>query len=261
MEQTQEIPDITRILKRRKWWLILPSALAIVTTALIALLLPNIYRSTATIHIESQQIPQDLVSSTVTSFVEQRIQAITQEVKSRTKILNLVDKYDLLPDKRKRLATEDLVDEIRERITVEPINAEIFKESRNPVLLTIAFTLSYEDKNPKKAQLVTTEVASYYMEKNLESREKHARGTTDFLQERLNQVKAEIEVLETKRARYRETHLEALPEFTTLNMQKLEKLNADISSFNMQIRSLEEQRSGLRNRLAVLDPMPAGAVA
>ena len=110
MEQNQELPDLKRILKRRKWWLILPSVFAVVTTAFIALLLPNVYRSTATIHIQSQQIPQDLVPSTVTSFVEQRIQAITQEVKSRTKILHLVEKYDLLPDKRKRLTTEDLVD-------------------------------------------------------------------------------------------------------------------------------------------------------
>ncbi len=257
--QAQEVPDITRILKRRKWWLILPSALAIVISGLIALLLPNIYRSTATIHIESQQIPQDLVSSTVTSYVEQRIQAITQEVKSRSKILSLVEKYDLVPDKRKRLTTEDLVDEVRGRITVEPINAEIFKESRNPVLLTIAFSLSYEDRHPKKAQLVTTEVASYYMEKNLESRERHARGTTDFLREQLDQVKAEIDVLEKKRAQYRERHLEALPEFTSLNMQKLEKLNADIGSLNMQIRSLEEQRASLRSRLAMLDPYAGGS--
>ena len=106
---------------------------------------------------------------------------------------------------------------------------------------------------------MTTEIASYYLEKNLESRERHARGTADFLQEQLNQVKAEIETLETRRAQYRQTHLEALPEYTSLNMQKLEKLNADISSFNMQIRSLEEQHSSLRNRLAVLDPYAGGS--
>jgi len=211
------------------------------------------------IRIQSQQIPRDLVPSTVTSYVDQRIQAITQEMKSRVNILHLVEKYDLLPNKRAKMTTEDLVDEVGERITVEPINTEIFKESRNPVLLTIAIALSYEDKSPKKAQLVTTEISSYYMEKNLESRQRHARGTTDFLREQLQQVKADIEVLETKLARIRESHLEALPEFTSLNMQKLEKLNADISSFNMQIRSFEEQRSSLRNRLAMLDPYAGGS--
>ena len=258
MEQGQELPDLKRILKRRKWWLILPSVSIILVTAFIAIILPNVYRSTATIHIQSQQIPQDLVPSTVTSYVEQRIQAITQEMKSRTQILHLVDKYDLLPDKRKRLATEDLVDKIRERITIEPINAEIHKESRNPVLLTIAFTLSYEDRNPKKAQLVTTEIASYYLEKNLESRERHARGTAQFLEEQLGSVKAEIEKLETRLAQYRQKHLEALPEYTSLNMQKLEKVNADLGSLNAQIRSLEGQRSSLRNSLGTLDPYSGG---
>jgi len=259
MEQGQELPDLKRILRRRKWWLILPSVSVILVTAFIAIILPNVYRSTATIHIQSQQIPQDLVPSTVTSYVEQRIQAITQEMQSRTKILYLVDKYDLLPDKRKRLATEDLVDKIRERITIEPINAEIHKESRTPVLLTIAFTLSYEDRNPKKAQLVTTEIASYYLEKNLESRERHARGTAKFLEEQLGSVKAEIEKLETRLAQYRQKHLEALPEYTSLNMQKLEKVNADLGSLNAQIRSLEEQRSSLRNSLATVDPYSGGS--
>ena len=230
-----------------------------VTAAFIALLLPNVYMSTASILIQSQQIPQDLVPSTVTGYVEQRIQAITQEVNSRSKILHLVEKYDLLPDKRKRLTTEDLVERVRERIAIEPINAEINQQSRSPQQLTIAFTLSYEDRNPKKAQLVTTEIASYYLEKNLESRERHSRGTADFLQEQLSQVKAEIEKLETRRAQYRQTHLEALPEYTSLNMQKLEKLNADISSLNMQLRSLEEQYAGLRNRLAMLDPYSGGS--
>ena len=259
MEQQQEIPNLKRILYRRKWWLTLPAIGVIITAALVALLLPNVFKSTAVILIQSQQIPSDLVPSTVTSYADQRIQTITQEVKSRSKILSLVEKYDLLPENRKKLATEDLVDRIRKRISIEPINAQINKEGRGNVQLTIAFTLSYEDKLPKKAQLVATEIASYYMEKNLESRSRDARGTSEFLQAQLKQVKEEIDGLETRLARYREAHLEDLPEYTSLNMQKVEKLNADLSNVNMQIRSLEEQRSSVRNSLAAQDPFSAAS--
>ena len=255
MEQGQDITRIKEIIKRCKWWLILPFVSIVILSGIICLILPNIYKSTATILIQSQQIPSTMVSSTVTGYAEQRIDTITQEVMSRSRILNLVKKYDLLPKKRGKLTTEELVDRIRDRITLEPINAEINKETQSrPVLLTIAFTLSYNDEDPKKAQLVTNEISSYYLEKNIESREKYALETTKFLEEQLTEVKSSMDSLDAKLAEYREKHLEKLPEFTNLNMQKVEKLNSDISNINMQIRLMEEQRAALKNSLASLDP-------
>ncbi|OPL16311.1 MAG: hypothetical protein AVO38_08140 [delta proteobacterium ML8_D] len=255
MEQGQDITRIKEIIKRCKWWLILPFVSIVILSGIICLILPNTYKSTATILIQSQQIPSTMVSSTVTGYAEQRINTITQEVMSRSRILDLIKKYDLLPNKREKLTTEELVDRIRTRIVLEPINAEINKETQSrPVLLTIAFTLSYSDEDPKKAQLVTNEISSYYLEKNIESREKYALETTKFLEEQLKEVKSSMDSLDTELAEYRKKHLEKLPEFTNLNMQKVEKLNSDISNINMQIRLMEEQKAALKNRLASLDP-------
>lgn len=259
MEQDLELGNILRIIKRRKLWLILPCICVFITTLIVALMLPNIYKSTATVMIQNPQIPQNLVQSTVTSLADQRIQAITQEVSARSKILSLVDKFDLLPDKRESLSSEDLVEKIRERINVEPIHAEIQKETLNkPVALTIAFTLSYEDNDPRTAQLVANEITSYYLEKNLEAREQHTRTTTQFLDDQLRQAKVRLDELEGKMADYRGKHLEELPEFMALNMQKIEKLSSDISSLNMQVRSLEEQRVTVRTQLVGLDPYSGG---
>ncbi len=255
MEQDQELSRLIQVIRRRKWAFVLPFCTVVLLSVLLCLILPNRYKSTATILIQSQQIPSTLVPSTVTSYAEQRIQTITQEVTSRSKILSLVNKYDLLPGKRDRLTTEEIVDKIRKRIHLEPINAEINKvNSSRPVVLTIAFTLSYEDENPRKAQLVTNEIASFYMEKNLESREKHARRTTMFLKDQLQKIQAKISDLETRLADYRKRHLEELPEYSNLNMQRLQKLDADISNIDMQIRSLEEQKASVGNKLASLDP-------
>lgn len=261
MEQNADIAKVKGMLKKHKLWLIVPFISLMVLILAVALLLPDIYRSSAVIMVEQSQVPQNLVPSTVTSFADQRIQAITQEVTSRTKILNLVSKYDLLPDKRDKLTAEDLVEKIQKRITIEPIDAEIKKETQTkPILLTIAFRLSYDDEEPGKAQKVTNELASYYMGKNLEEREKYARTTSKFLQDQLQQVKAKVDELETKLADYREKHLEELPEFTTLNMQKVEKLNSDISNLNMQVRSMEEQRAAVKSRLAIVDPWSSDRV-
>jgi polysaccharide biosynthesis transport protein len=166
MEQTPDLKQILNIVKRRRHWLFWPFLCIVLLTTTVALVLPNTYLSTATILIQNQQIPNTMVPTTVTTYAEERIQTITQEVTGRTKILSLVSKFDLLPTKRQKLTTDDLVERIRKRISIQPVNAEINKEAKGkPSILTIAFTLSYQDEDPRKAQAVANEIASYYMEK------------------------------------------------------------------------------------------------
>ena len=250
-----ELERMKKILLRRRRWLIWPLVLILLLTGIICIVLPDTYKSTATVLIQNQQIPSTLVPSTVTTYAQERIQSITQEVTSRSKILKLTEKYDLLPEKRKKLSTEDLVEAIRKRISFQTINAEINKETQSqPVLLTIAFSLSYEDESPQKSQAVTNEIVSFYLEKNLESRQKVARGTTEFLTEQLKQEKLKMDELQSKLAEFQKEHLEELPEFASMNMQKLERLNMRISDVAMQIRSMEEQRVVVKGNQALLDP-------
>jgi uncharacterized protein involved in exopolysaccharide biosynthesis len=254
MEQDFDLARIRGIIKRRKRGAILTFTVMLGIIAAVALLLPDIYRSSATVMIENPQLPPNLVTSTVTSYADQRIQGITQEITSRSRILSLVNKYDLLPGKRERLPAEDLVEKIQKRITVETIDAEIKRDKQSKALITIAFTISYDDENPNKAQHVANELSSYYMEKNHEERAKYARNASQFLEDQLGAAKARLAELEAKLAAYREAHLEDLPEFTAVNMQKIEKMSADISSLNMQILQTEEQRAVVRARLAEIDP-------
>ncbi|MGO9022483.1 MAG: hypothetical protein ACLQVJ_29450 [Syntrophobacteraceae bacterium] len=256
MAQEQEFARIKQIFRRRIGWFLLPLISLLLLTAIISVVLPNIYKSTATVLILNQQIPSALVPSTVTTFAQERIQSITQEVTSRSKILKLVEKYDLLPDKTKKLTTEALVDEIRKRISFQTINAEVNKEN-----LTIAFSLSYEDEDPRKAQAVTNEIVSFYLEKNLESRQKVARGTTEFLAEQLKQEKMRVDELQTSLAAFEKEHLEELPAYSSLNMQKLERFSQRINDVDLQIRSLEEQRSVLKGDQAMLDPYSGSATS
>jgi polysaccharide biosynthesis transport protein len=255
MGQEQELERIKKIFWRRKAWFLWPLISLLLLTAIICVILPNVYKSTATVLILNQQIPAAMVPSTVTTYAQERIGAITQEVTSRSRILKLVEKYNLLPDKVKKLTTEELVDQIRKRISFQTINAEINKENTSqPVLLTMAFSLSYEDEDPGKAQAVTNEIVSFYLEKNLESREKVARGTTEFLTEQLKQEHARMDELQTRLADFQKEHLEELPEYSALSMQKLEKFTQRASDVDMQMRSLEEQRSILKGDQALLDP-------
>ena len=64
------------------------SGLVAAGTVALALLLPPTYRSSATILIEQQEIPQDLVRSVITSFADQRVQVISQRVMTTQNLLS-----------------------------------------------------------------------------------------------------------------------------------------------------------------------------
>ena len=261
MDQQLDTLRLKTAFKRRKWTFLIPMLVIAVSTTAVALILPNLYQSSATILIENQQIPSAIVPSMVTSYAEQRIQSITQEVMSRSRILNLIEKYDLFPDKREKWPTEILVDKVRNRITIKSVDAEMNTEKQNrPVMITIAFLLLFAEERPNVAQAVANEIASCYLEKNLESRQKNARGTTAFLEEQLEESKAAVSELEAKIAVFRKKHIGELPDFMTLNMQKLEKINGDISNINMQIRSNKEQVIALENKINAIDPHSSASV-
>ena len=105
--------DYVGILKRRKWSLILPMVFVFLAAAAVALLLPPVYKSTATILIEQQEIPSEFVMATVTSYAEQRLQSINQRIMSSTRLLDVINRFGLYQDLRDKWSTEEIVAKMR----------------------------------------------------------------------------------------------------------------------------------------------------
>ena len=93
-----EIQEIKGIIKRRKNVFIISFLIIFMVGVIVALVLPPIYTSEAMIRVEDQQIPENLVQSTITDYAEERIRKISQEILSRPKLLEIIDRFDLYPD-------------------------------------------------------------------------------------------------------------------------------------------------------------------
>jgi len=255
MENAKGFSDYVAVFRRRIHWIVWPFLLVILIGSAVATFLPNIYQSEAIILIEGQQITEALVPTTVTTYADQRIQAIAQQVMSRSKILDLVRKFDLYSGEREKIPTDALVDKVKESISITPISAEIKTARTNaPSDLTIAFSLAFEGENPRTVQRVTSELASFFLSSNIEARKDSAKGTAGFLEKQVEATRAEVNKLEEDISQFKEKHLEELPEFMTLNVQNLESINNGINNVTREIVSLEEQMVNLRNQLASLDP-------
>ena len=109
-------------------------------TIAIALKWPPTYRAAATILIEQQEIPQDLVRSAITSFADQRVQIISQRVMTTQNLMSLIDRYNLYPDIRESKPREVLLQKMRSDIALKMISADVIDpRSGRPTQATIAF--------------------------------------------------------------------------------------------------------------------------
>ncbi len=193
--------DIGQILWRRKWLLVLPSVAIFIATAVYSLTLPNMYSARTVILVEGQKIPESYVESTVNVSVWARLRTITQQIKSHTRLLHVIEALQLVEDIDDERAVENQLRQLRSRISVEVISR-----------VGDAFTISYMDANPNRVAAITNKLADLFIEENIKVREAHATGTTAFLELELERIREVLHEQEKRVSAFRRRHMGELPE-------------------------------------------------
>jgi protein tyrosine kinase modulator len=247
----QPLQAARAVLSRRRWLAGLTFAGALVTVLSVVLFLPDVYRSSATVLIDRQQIPDELVPSTVTSDLEIRLHTISQEILSRSRLEALVERFGLYRDLRKTAAVEEVVDHMREDISLQLLKGTDRRggDQRG----TVAFKVSYTATEPEKAALVANTLASFYIEENLKVRERQAAGTAEFLRVQLEDAKRRLEVQEQQVGRFKERNIGALPQQMEANLATLEQLTNQLRVNSESQIMLGERRAALQKQLDELE--------
>jgi uncharacterized protein involved in exopolysaccharide biosynthesis len=251
----RELQDYLAILHRRRNLILAVAGALLAASIALAFLLPAVYRSTATILIEEQEIPPDLVRSAIATYVDQRIETIKQQVLSRSTLWRIVEQYDLYRDLRKRNPTEEVLSRFVKDIQIEVMNVKVIdKRTQNPTQATIAFTLAYDGESAELAQKVANELTSLFLGENLKTRERHAQETTAFLKRESDNLSRHIQDLEEKLANVKRRADGALPELVQLNMQLMNQVQREVIDTDRDVRSLKERKTYLEGELATLKP-------
>lgn len=255
MQAQDDIRSYINIIKRRRNYIIVPTLVIFALSVILAMTLPPVYRSTATVLIETQNVSKDFLQTTVSGYVEQRLQSISQVVLGRVNLTNLIKKLSLYPDLQNIFTMEEIVTDMQKDIKLEPVQAEV----NNPLVgrsgpATIAFNISYDGRNPNTVAQVTSELVSLFLQENLKSREETAKATVDFLEKQQEEIRQEMLGLEQKISVFKEQHITELPELMNFNMATMDKLEKDRSSLEENIRSLQARTIYLEGQLASIDP-------
>ena len=238
---------------RRKWLAILVFAVPIAAGVPLITFLPNVYRSTASVIVENQQVPETFVRPTVTGAVELRLNTISQEVLSRARLAKLIETFDLYADLRKHASLEAAITSMRRDIKLEVKSTQL-KGLREA---TVAFTITYQGNDPATVARVTNTLASFYAEENIRTRERQASGTADFLKVQLGETKTRLDRLEQRVSGFKRQHLGELPQQMDANLQTLERLNDQLRRNTDSQTRAAERRQTLSSQLAEAESLLA----
>ena len=222
------------ILLRRRWFIIIPFCLSMITGIYFALTLPKIYSSSTLILIQPQRVPTDYVRSIVSSDVEARISTISQQIMSRTNLEKIIEQFNLFSGPEyKNIFMEDKLATLRNSISVN-----VTRTSRD----TDSFSITVKGKHPAKIAKIANTLTSFFIDENIRLRETQAVGTSDFLENELQVMTKRLEEREEVLKLYNQKYMGGLPAQLQTNLRILDRLQ----------ELLSEQRSSLsvaKNRL------------
>jgi polysaccharide chain length determinant protein (PEP-CTERM system associated) len=240
----ETIGGIFRLIARRRWWIILPACVISLATIAVLSRLPNRYNSEATLLVVQQQVPERYVVPTNSSGIAEELQAMTQEVLSRTRLLEIIDEFHLYQKETRRLAPEEVIDLMRKNIDIKPINEEPARKDFN------AFKISFTSDNPRLAQAVTSKLTTLFIAENLKTREDQAANTTSFLQAQLETVRTKLTEQEQRLREFKMQHLGELPEQQAGNLAILTGLQSQLQNTMAGLSRAQQQKVYLESLLS-----------
>ena len=228
-----QVLEYLQVVRRHKWWVYLMTVGLTLCGFIAIALLPNKYKATTTVEVDPQRVPEQFVSELVRVSPLDRLQTISQEVLSGTRLQKVIDQWDLYPQLRRTSPREAVIEQMRSDVVIE------VKQSGGGLAI---FSITYQGKDPTIVAKVTNQLASDFIEWNLKSREQHAVGTTEFLNLQLQDAKKVLEEQENNLRQYKMSHLGELPQQQEAILHALSSLQAESQANAGNLNRLDEER-------------------
>ena len=249
--KVDEIGDISRIYARHKKLFYLTLVTVVVASVITAFSLPPVYRSSATILIEGQEMPGKMVRSTVSGRLESRLEVVQMRVMTEANIDSLIEEFNLYPSQRLQEELQVTRMRVRESATRELNRLEVSNPNNNKLMpVTVSFSLAFDDSEPATSFAVTTRLVELYIFEHNKMRKEQANKISTFLAGEAEKISAKIIEIEDRLAAFKQQHVSALPQTAEMNMRLLEQAQTESSRLSDNLKMLDERK---RNLLAQLE--------
>ena len=268
-ESRKTVFDQFAVFIHRKWLFITPLIIGTVAGLAVSFQLPEKYSSTTLILVEEQQVPEEYVTPTDKTPFNQRLNVISQQILSRTRLDKIIKEFGLysqqgpgLIDRAKSLITgsaseaptpDDIIEQMRGDIQFTVIGEQNPKKQQSSG--GNAFSITYSGEDPQTTMQVTNTLSSLYIEENLKVREQYAEGTSEFLASELDMAQQELAQLEQRLKDFKQARMGTLPSQLDANLRTLDRLQLDLQTVTASLRTNADRKLVLEEQMKYNAPV------
>jgi len=236
------------ILWQRRYLLLACFVALFVAGAIAAFALPITYRSTATLLVQSQDLPTTLVDAPINGAIDQRIARIREQVLSRGDLIQLIEQDDLYPSERRSQPLSKIIEKMRHATSVGALSSDIGQQSGSQNN-TVAIAMTFDYPDPVKAQAVLQSFVTKFLSMDNADVEDQANITVRFLQDQATKLQSQISDIEGQLTSLKARNGAALASSGGPGFIDTGSFSAQITSLQNENRQLlaEARRPGQRN--------------
>jgi polysaccharide chain length determinant protein (PEP-CTERM system associated) len=225
------------ILRRRAVLAFAVFAAILVSAVAFALYLPDLFQARAVVLVE-RQLPETVVRPVVSGELETRLHVIKQEILSRARLTELIERFNLYPDLRARGEMDRALEQVGRDIQIELTGPEqVSGRSR-----TVSFNLTFIGNTRETVAEVTNAITAFYVAQNDQMRYQDAARATQFLKAQIDHARTELDENQRQVEAYTSQHVGELPQQVEMNLSSLDRLNTQLRlNGEQQIRVLEQR--------------------
>ena len=245
--------EYLKILRRRKWFIILPTVAIATAVAWVVIKLPDVYQSTTLIVVKPSTLPTSVVPTNAEDNLTRQLANISQVVTSRSSLEPLVEKYDLYKIERLRgEPMESAIDMMRDDIKVN------LNTSRNDI--TNGFDISFRYRDPKVTQAVTAELAGKYITVQTQNSVVSTQAARTFMDNQVNQARAALAEVDKQILEFKSQHVGNLPSEAESLFNQLNGLREEQKALISEVGRLQDRRAAASTQLTTIKEATAVAI-
>jgi len=235
--------DVVAIIRRRFLLISLLALLGGVSGYAIAHFLPKRYTSKTTVLVQQPTIQ---LTPVVSDSVNQRLATMQQQILSGSRLEPVIRELGLYQSDIGRLPMQDLVDRLRQTITVTGIAPMVGARAEN----LPGFTISVVFRDPNLSQKICSMITNMFVEENEKIRTTDVENNTQFLDTEVDNAKAKLDEQDARLAAFQRRYIGSLPEDAQTNLNLLNEQTSLLDAATQALNRAQQDKSFAESILA-----------
>ena len=249
------IPQYLDLIRRGKYFIIVPLAICVFFGTALAFELPKVYRSETKMFYMQAQLPDWAKLEVMNMYLEAMLIFIEAMALSPDNIIKLIKELDLYPEQVGRVPNSELLENFKKHYVLTYDYTEVpTKYGKNEEIIT-GFTFSFDHADPRKAYYVANALATSFIELFRKFREATSSQRESFFEAERERLRREMALIDQQISNFKQKHVNELPELFQMNYRMADGLTQRLFELDQRELLLRSQRGTLESQLSTMSPV------